>query len=117
MIFLENNFNVGNRLREIRTGRGLSQEQVAYTANITSAYYGQVERGEKNVTVFKLEKICHALNLSLAEFFTPTQKEDKHIDDISMQIIHQLTNISDFEKEKVLKLIKLIFSNPKIKRK
>ena len=109
MIILDN-FNVGNRLREIRVSKGLSQEQVAHIANVTPAYFGQVERGAKNVTVHTLDKICHALNISLAEFFNPAQKDNTDIDNISMQIINQLTNKSDFEKQKILKMIKLIFS-------
>jgi transcriptional regulator with XRE-family HTH domain len=103
-------FSVGNRLREIRLNKGLSQEQVAHIADVTPAYFGQVERGAKNVTVFTLEKICNALNISLAEFFNPANKDNTEIDNISMQIINQLTYKSDFEKQKILKLVKLVFS-------
>ena len=112
MIILEN-FNLGNRLREIRTNKGLSQEQVANTANVTPAYFGQVERGVKNVTVHTLEKICNAMNVSLAEFFSPAQKDKTDIDDVSLQIINQLLNKSEFEKQKILKLVKLVFSTEK----
>ena len=109
MIILDN-FNVGNRLKEIRTNKGFSQEQVANNANVTPAYFGQVERGEKNVTVLTLGKICDAMNVSLSEFFSPAHKDNNNIDDVSMQIINQLFNKSDFEKQKILKLIKLVFS-------
>ena len=112
MIILET-FNVGNRLREIRNNKGLTQEQVAHIANVTPAYFGLVERGEKNITVSTLEKICNALNISLAEFFSPARKDRTDVDNVSMQIINQLTGKSDFEKHKILKLVKLVFSTDK----
>ena len=113
---MDSNYNVGNRLREIRVSKGLSQEHVAHIANVTPAYFGQVERGTKNVTVRTLEKICNALNISLAEFFSPAQREDKDIDNISMQIVNQLNNKTDFDKQKILKIVKLVFSVQDIKQ-
>ena len=83
-------FNVGNRLREIRLSEGFTQEQIAHIADITPAYLGRVERGEMNVTVFTLEKICNALNITLADFFSPARNYNADIDEISMQIINML---------------------------
>lgn len=106
------NFNIGNRLREIRLRNGLSQEQTANTADITAAYLGQVERGEKNITVLVLEKICNVFNISLHDFFAPEKNNDKQtdIDEISVQILNQLKNKSAAEKKKILRVIKIILS-------
>ena len=105
------NFSLGNRLRQLRNARALSQEQVAHIADITPAYLGQVERGMKNITVYTLEKICRALNISLAEFFNVTHPDtDKETDEIAAQIIHQLNGKSKAEKQAVLRLVKLVFS-------
>lgn len=40
-------YNMGRRLRELREQAQLSQEQTALATNITPAYLGQIERGEK----------------------------------------------------------------------
>ena len=88
----------------------MSQEQVAHIADITPAYLGQVERGTKNITVYTLEKACHALNISLADFFAVAQKHDNSIDEVSSQILHQLHNKSESEKQAVLKMVKLVFA-------
>ena len=110
MIILNSNFSVGERLRELRTSKAMSQEQVANIAEITPAYFGQVERGLKNVTVHTLEKICAALNVSLAEFFSPAKKyTNKKLDELSTQILNQLNGKSETEKQAVLRLIKLVF--------
>ena len=103
-------FDVGERIRTFRQSRAMSQEQVAHIADITPAYLGQVERGSKNITVLTLEKVCHALNISLADFFSIAQAHDKGIDEISNQILHQLHNKSESEKQAVLKMVKLVFS-------
>jgi len=88
----------------------MSQEQVANIADITPAYFGQVERGLKNVTVNTLEKICVALNISLAEFFSPAKNNSAgKMDEVSKQILHQLNGKSTCEKQAILRLIKLVF--------
>ena len=42
---------------------------LAELADVHPTYIGQVERGEKNVTIESLEKICCALNLPMDELF------------------------------------------------
>jgi transcriptional regulator with XRE-family HTH domain len=108
---LKNNFDLGLKLRQLRLDRALSQEQVANIAEITPAYYGQVERGTKNVTVRRLEKICDALDVSLAEVFSDTMPQnDKPVDELSKQILFQLHGKTNDDKKSVLKIIKQIFA-------
>ena len=109
---MKTNFStaLGMRLREVRQSRAVSQEQLAHIANITPAYLGQVERGTKNITVHMLDRICQALNITLCDFFEFDSKQDSGIDDICSQILHQLHNKPDIEKQAVLKLVKLVFS-------
>jgi transcriptional regulator with XRE-family HTH domain len=108
---LENNFNVGERLKQIRTERALSQEQVANLAGVTPAYFGQVERGQKRITVHTLGKICFALNMSFGQFFETVGSEpDSNTDDVSAQILHQLNGRSKQEKQAMLRMVKLMLS-------
>lgn len=64
---LEISIKFGERVRELRTLRGLSQEQLAHEANVHRTYIGMIERGEKNITLSNIEKIAKALNVSIAE--------------------------------------------------
>lgn len=111
MINLKNNcsFDVGERLRELRLSKAMTQEQLAHTANITPAYLGQIERNQKKVTVRTLEKVCHALNVSMAEFFSTAKESDKTIDEVGNQILHQLHNKTEQEKQAILRMVKLVF--------
>jgi transcriptional regulator with XRE-family HTH domain len=63
------NKNVGKKIRELRTKKKLSQEQLAFQANLHRAYIGHIERGEKNIGLKNLEKIAKALDIKIREFF------------------------------------------------
>lgn len=102
-------FNYGERLRDLRRERGLTQEEVALRADITTSYYGQIERGSANPSVALLEKICAVMGISISDIFTDADTNPLNIDALSMQIIHQLNGKSDEEKELILSMIKTAF--------
>jgi len=59
----------GEKVRELRKQKGLSQEELAFKANLHRTYIGMVERAEKNVTLLSIEKIANALEINLNVFF------------------------------------------------
>ncbi len=105
---MDKNFSLGDRLRNIRFSKGLSQEEVALRAEITTAYYGLVERNRKNPTVKILDKICQALGITLIEVFSQNQTTSPKYDELTMQIISQLNGQSDEMKQVILNVIKQI---------
>jgi transcriptional regulator with XRE-family HTH domain len=58
---------LGDRIRDLRLMRSLSQEELAAMAGVHRTYIGMVERGEKNVTILTLSKLCKALRLSISD--------------------------------------------------
>ncbi len=57
------------RLRELRTNAGMTQEQLAKKANISVKYLQNLESHDpKNPTLFVLDKLATALNISIAKF-------------------------------------------------
>ncbi len=60
---------VGERLRELRTTRGLTQERLALAAGYDPAFVSRVERGRTAASLHTLGALCAALGVSLAEFF------------------------------------------------
>jgi transcriptional regulator with XRE-family HTH domain len=61
-------------LRRIRVRKGVSQEQLAYDANVDRAYVGGLERRQENPTVDLLDRLAKALSVPISEFFKPPPK-------------------------------------------
>lgn len=59
----------GQRLRELRTAKGFSQEALALACDLDRTYIGGIERGERNVSIVNIYKIAAALNVAARELF------------------------------------------------
>lgn len=60
---------IGQRIKELRNTRNLSQESLALQAEVDRTYMNSVENGRRNISVQTLQKIVTGLNISFAEFF------------------------------------------------
>jgi transcriptional regulator with XRE-family HTH domain len=60
---------IGLAIRNYREAAGLSQEQLAFKANLHRTYVGSVERGERNVSLINIIALCKALKLKPSELF------------------------------------------------
>jgi len=61
--------SIGKTIRDLRLEAGLSQEALANEAGVDRSYMGGIERGEHNLTVISLMKICSCLRISLNALF------------------------------------------------
>ncbi len=68
---------IGQRVRAYRRQQHLTQEALAEQAGLHPTYIGQIERGEKNLTVATLEKLLDAMDVSFSDFFSflPQQRD------------------------------------------
>ncbi len=62
---------LGQEIRRLREGKNLSQEEFAGLADIDRAYYGGIERGERNVAAINIIKIADALDVEVGQLFPP----------------------------------------------
>lgn len=60
---------LGQQIRRLREEKGLSQEEFAGLADIDRAYYGGIERGERNVAALNIIKIADALKVEVGKLF------------------------------------------------
>ena len=60
---------VGNRIKELRKEEGISQEKLAFKAELDRTYVAGVDSGKRNLSIKSLEKILIALDVSFEVFF------------------------------------------------
>ena len=109
VMILDNYFDCGKRLKDLRTQRGISQEDLALSAEITTSYLGMIERGEKNPTVKVIEKLCIALGISLGAFFAEkAQSAAYEIDDASAFIAWELQRKTPAQRAAMAEIVRQI---------
>ena len=67
----------GEKVRELRREKKLSQEELAFRAGIHRNYLGGIERGERNPCLNNILSIADALEISPAELFSNFKKSHK----------------------------------------
>lgn len=61
---------VGSRIRELRQELELTQEKLAFKAEVDKTYLNEVENGKRNISIINLEKVILALDKTLKDFFS-----------------------------------------------
>ena len=59
----------GQRIRELRKARNLSQEQLAELTGFHRNYIGMIERGERNPALVNIEIFANTFEIRLSELF------------------------------------------------
>lgn len=62
--------SVGTRIRELRTDRGLTQEQLALESGVTRPIINAVENGKRGLLFERLFDIADALRVPASELLT-----------------------------------------------
>lgn len=57
----------GNHLRNLRLKNNLSQEELANEADLDISQIGRIERGSVNTSLFVLQRLAKALNITLKD--------------------------------------------------
>ena len=60
----------GNRIKELRTQEGITQEDLAFKTGVDRSYMGFVERGERNSILGKIIKIAKTLGVKVRDLFS-----------------------------------------------
>lgn len=106
---LLNEFMIGRRIRTERLRMNLTQEKLAEDVELTAAYIGQVERGERNLTLENIIKVANRLGVTVDYLLSDSIDADK---DTSLIQLSQLLNGRSLkEKELAISLIKTLFTH------
>ncbi len=103
-----NEIMIGRRIREERLHLNLTQEILAEDVGLTTAYIGQVERGERNLTLENLVKVANRLGVTVDYLLSDSVNADK--DTAVIQLSQLLNGRTTNEKELAISLIKTLFT-------
>ena len=90
--------HVGEHIRLFRLQKGMSQEQLALSAQMNTSYLGQLERGTKNPTLPTLEKIARGLNITIEEIISGTTQNET-------ALVHHQQYLTLLTKEDIKKIV------------
>ena len=64
----------GKAIRKFRLGENLTQEKLAVLAKFSSNYIGTVERGQENISLIRIFRVCRVLNVTLEQLAKEMKK-------------------------------------------
>ena len=94
---------LGNRIKKERIRQGITQEQLAEKADISTNFMSLIENG-KNMSVQTLISIAEALNVSVD--YLMYDHDDIHSDIITEQIAIDISTLKSDEKLFFMNMIK-----------
>lgn len=71
-------FQLGARLRDLRTGRGWTQDELARRAGLSKSYLSRIEDGERQPSLASLLSLAQAYGISVASLFAAPAEEGRH---------------------------------------
>lgn len=95
---------IGQRIRNYRTQKKLSQEKLAELSGCHPTYIGQLERGEKNATLESIEKVATALDVPLSKLFEKLGDESSN-DSIPLKCYEFLSAKTKKEQEQLYRIL------------
>ena len=103
-----NELMIGKRIREERQHLNLTQERLAEDVDLTTAYIGQVERGERNLTIENLIKVANRLGVTVDYLLSDALTSEN--DTTLLQLSQLLSQRSTEEKLLVLDVVTSLLS-------
>lgn len=99
---------LGRRIRQLRTEKHMSQEELAFKAGLSAAHLGQIERAIKNPTVDTVGKIAGALGVSAASLFSDRVQESTPRSNVIDKIHAHLISMDEGEQKDLLRIIRIL---------
>lgn len=99
---------LGNRIKNKRLENNLTQEQLAESVDISAVYVGQIERGDRHMTIDTLVKIANVLHVSIEELL-----KDSTINNTNArlrELVNIVQGLDTTDINKVIDVIKAMYN-------
>lgn len=101
-------YKIGNKLLTIRKRMGLTQIEVAELAGLSDRTYADIERGNVNMRIETILRICEVLHITPDEILT---EKDTEMTPQQEEILAKLNACSPKDKETALKLLSVFLNS------
>ncbi|WNR45229.1 helix-turn-helix domain-containing protein [Paenibacillus roseipurpureus] len=103
-------FSLGERIRDLRKLKGLSQEELGERSGFHFTYIGGLERGERNISLVNLEKVASSLSVNLYELLQAAESSElKSFSSIHEAATKEITvALKQFDDKEVVMLQNII---------
>lgn len=99
---------IAQRIKHFRKEKGYTLDELANRSNLTRNYIWQLEQGEANISITRLEDVCRALGIDIIEVLSK-QSEYDEIESI-YQIAKKISSLQSDNKELILTILRLASS-------
>ena len=104
--------NIGQRIRQLRESRGMTQSQLQSRSKVSRSYLSRIESGQMTPSLGTLEKISEALSVGLNRFFIPESDGEALLEDPFIQGLRPFLRQLDWEQwQSILKRLQAISDN------
>lgn len=96
---------IGPRIKELCDKQQITKYRLSQMTGVTQTVLSRIMKGENVPTIQTIEKICSALNISLAQFFA----KDENPPDLTAEqkeIIETWNGLNPEERERLMKIIR-----------
>jgi transcriptional regulator with XRE-family HTH domain len=101
--------NIGQRIRQLRESRAMTQSQLQSRSKVSRSYLSRIESGQMTPSLGTLEKISEALNVGLNRFFIPESDGEALLEDPFIQGLRPFLRQLDWEQwQSILKRLQAI---------
>lgn len=96
---------LGERIRSVRKGKGISQEELAEKASVYYTFIGQIERGEKGLSIDTLENVLKGLNITLGELGQNLPLKENNVEETKLELLmNRILERKPQKREALLKI-------------
>ena len=95
---------LARRVKSLRKGMALTQEQLAEKASVSIQHVGEIERGKGNPTLASLYQLAQALGVTVQELLdVDADTPDEH--ELTEKVMALLTQSGELQRRKALRLL------------
>jgi transcriptional regulator with XRE-family HTH domain len=79
--------HIGDRIRRLRSGQGLSLDDLAARSGVSRAMLSRIERGESSPTAQLLNRVCGGLGVTLSRLFAAAERTPSPLNRRADQVV------------------------------